>query len=132
MIRSNAVPIKSEQLLQQLRGLKFIVDGSRDVLNQNLVLKEFLAFKIDIANNLIEELQLWEKLGTVSKCNSVFDDALFFLEQAWVLMDRMLDEQCEEAWLNFQRELRFANYASINHKYVLGNNIKACPISVAG
>jgi hypothetical protein len=132
MIHDNAIPIKSEQLLQQLRGLKFIVDGSRDVLNKNLTSKEFLAFKIDIANNLIEELQLWENLGNASKCNSVFDDARFFVEQAWGLMNRMLDEQCEEAWLEFQRELRFANHACLNHKYVLSCNNKDCPISVAG
>ena len=132
MISSKIVLLKSEQLLQQLRGLKFIVDGSGDVLNKNLISKEFLAFKIDLANNLIEELQLWEKLGNADKCNSVFEDAQFFLEQAQVLMDRMLDDQCEEAWLDFQRELRFANYAPIHHKYVYRSGIKACPISVAG
>ena len=132
MIESNVSHGKSEQLLQRLRGLKSIVDGSREVLNKNLVSKEFLAFKIDIATNLIEELQLWEKLGNAGKCTSVFEDAQFFLEQAWVLMDRLLDEQCEEAWLDFQRELKFPNHTSLNHKYVLSNNFQERSIGIAG
>jgi hypothetical protein len=119
MATMNEMQLKSEYLLQQLRGLKYIVDANKHELNKNAVSMEFLGFKIDLAQNLIEELRLWEEIGNQNKCKDVFDNAHFFLEQALALMDRMLDEQCEEAWLDFQRELRFTNHVTIPYEYVL-------------
>ena len=119
MATFNNLHINSENLLQQLRSLKFIMGSNQDILDKNPVSNEFLNFKIDIAQNYIEELQLWEEIGNQGKCDSMVDNTLFFLEQARVLLDRMLDDHCNDAWLDFQKELRFTNYASINHKYVL-------------
>lgn len=127
----NDIHFKSKNLLQRLRGLKFIVDENRDVLNKNSVSLEFLAFKIDIAQNFIDELHLWEELGNQSKCDDVSVHAQFFLEQAQVLMDRLLDEQCEEAWLVFQRELSITSYASTSYKFVLSTSKKDCSSSIA-
>jgi len=127
MSTCNDFRTKSENLLQQLRGLKFIMDANRGILNRNPVSNEFLNFKVDIAQNFIEELQLWEELGNQSKCNVVFDNAQFFLEQSQVLMDRMLDDYCKNAWLDFQKELTFTNHAFSNYVYVLSSNVQDCP-----
>lgn len=132
MTISNNIHTKSELLLQQLRGLKFIVDANKEVLNKNPVSREFIGFKMDIAQNFIEELQLWEKLGNPSKCSDVLDNAQFFIQQAQVLVDRILDDHCNEAWLDYQRTLRFTNHISTTFEYVLGNNMEACPGSIAG
>jgi hypothetical protein len=112
MTISNDIHTKSEHLLQQLRGLEFIVDANKDVLDMNPVSKEFIGFKMDIARNFIEELQLWEELGNPGRCNVVFEHAQFFIEQAQVLTDRILDSYCEESWLDYQRTLRFTRHTS--------------------
>lgn len=100
---------KSAQLLQQLRGLKFLADTNRDGLNKDPFFVEFLGFKMDMAQSFIEELQNWEELGNQRKCKNIIDDALFFLGEINALIDRKLDEQCEEAWLDYQRELGFTD-----------------------
>jgi hypothetical protein len=119
MATINNVHVNSETLIQQLGDLKFIVETNKDVLTQNLVAYEFLGFKVDIANNLIEELLLWEEIGNQSKCISLFNDAQFFLEQVNFLVDRMFEELCAKAWLDSQRELQFVEYITIPHEYVL-------------
>ena len=118
----------SEQLYQQLGGCKYIVDVNSDRLNQDPFLKDFLAFKIDIAQGYIEELQIWERLGDQRKSRSAIDNAISFLEQIQVLIDRILDDQCEEAWVDFQRELRFSSYVSTPYEYVLTQTAKRLPI----
>jgi hypothetical protein len=100
---------KSAQLLQKLRGLKFLADTNRIGLNKDPFFVEFLGFKIDMAQSFIEELQNWEELGNQRKCKDTLDDALFFLGEINVLIDRKFDEHCEEAWLDYQRELGFAD-----------------------
>ena len=119
MAVSNGIRNKSENLLRQLGGCKFIVDINRDALNKDPFFKEFLAFKIDVAQGYIAELQIYERLGDQSKCKSAIENAQFFLVQIQDFIDRMLDEQCEEAWENFQKELKFTNHVSIPHEYVL-------------
>jgi hypothetical protein len=96
---------KSTQLLQQLRGLKFLVDTNKDKLNQDPFFVEFLGFKMDMAQSFIEELQNWEELGNQRKCKDTLDAALFFLGEITVLIDRKFDEHCEEVWFDYQREL---------------------------
>jgi hypothetical protein len=100
---------KSAQLLQQLRGLKFLAGANKDQLNKDSFFVEFLHFKMDMAQSFIEELQNWEELGNQRKCKDTLDDALFFLGEINVLIDRKFDEHCEEAWLDYQRELGFAD-----------------------
>jgi hypothetical protein len=100
---------KSTQLLQQLRGLKFLVDTNKDKLNQDPFFVEFLGFKTDMAQSFIEELQNWEELGNQRKCKDTLEDVLFFLGEINALIDRKLDEHCEEAWLDYQRELGFTD-----------------------
>jgi hypothetical protein len=106
----NGIHIESENLLQELEGLKFFADSNRDALNKNPVLVEFVAFKMDIAQGFIEELQIWETLENQSKCDYVIENAQFFLEQIQVLMDRTLNQQYEEALLCLQKEPRFNNH----------------------
>jgi len=122
MAVSNDFQNKSENLLQQLGGCKFIAEINRDLLNKDPFLKEFLAFKMDVAQGYIAELQIYERLGDQSKCKSAAENALFFLRQIQVLIDRMLDDQCEEAWLDFQKELRFTNHIPFPYEYVLKQN----------
>ena len=122
MAVSNDIHNRSENLLQQLGCYKFITDINRDALNKDPFLREFLAFKMDVAQGYIEESQIYEKIGDQSKSNSAIENAQFFLEQIQVLIDRMLDDQCEEAWEDFQKELRFANYVAFHHEYVLKQN----------
>ena len=127
----NDVRNESDRLIQQLAGLQYIIETNRDGMNKYFVTLEFLAFKMDVAQSFIEELQSWEMLGNQGKCDSAMDGAQFFLEQARVLLDRVLDEQCEDAWLDSQRELRFSSYASSKYEYVLGTNEKAYPSCLA-
>ena len=100
---------KSTQLLQQLRGLKFLADTNRDELNQDPFFVEFLGFKMDMAQSFIEELQSWEALGNQRKCKDTIDGALFFIGEINALIDRKFDEHCEEVWLDYQRELGFTD-----------------------
>ena len=122
MVVSNDFRNKSENLLQQLGGCKFIAEINRDVLNKDPFLKEFLAFKMDVTQSYISELQIYERLRDQSKCKSAIENAELFLEQIQSIIDRMLDDECEEAWLDFQKELRFANYVTIPHEFVLNQN----------
>jgi len=52
-------------------------------------------------------LQNWEELGNQRKCKDTIDNAIFFLGEITILIDSKFDEQCEEAWLDYQRELGF-------------------------
>lgn len=122
MAVSNDIRNKSENLLQQLGSCKFIADINREALNKDPFLQEFLAFKMDVAQGYIAELQIYERLGDQSKCKTAIENAQFFLGQIQDLIDQMLDEQCEEAWEDFQKELRFANHVPIPHEYVLKQN----------
>jgi len=96
---------ESTQLLQQLRGLKFLVDTNRDEINKDPFFEDFLGFKMDIAQSFIEELRSWEELGNQRKCKDTLDDALFFLGEVNVLIDRKFNEHCEKVWLDYQGEL---------------------------
>ena len=122
MAAANEVHIRSEILLQQLGGCKFIAEANRDELNKDPLLKELIAFKMEIAQGFIEELQGWEVLGNQSKCQYASENAQFFLGQIQVIMDRMLDDLCEKAWLDFQKELRFGIY--VPNPHVLDKNTK--------
>jgi|WetSurMetagenome_2_1015567.scaffolds.fasta_scaffold939286_1 hypothetical protein len=132
MAMRNGIHNASDNLIQLLAGLRYMVDANKDILADRPVSNEFLGFKIDIAQNFIDELQLWEDVGNQSKCNEVIENARFFIEQAQVLLDRILDEQCEQAWLDFQRELRFTSHDSTNYGYVLMYTAKSPSGSVAG
>ena len=52
---TNEVRIKSECLLQQLENWNLIAAAYGDLIEKDAFLKEFLAFKIDIARGFIEE-----------------------------------------------------------------------------
>jgi hypothetical protein len=132
MALMNTINNKSDQLIQQLGGLRYPVDINHCMLNQSPISKEFLIFKLEIAQSLVEELQSWETLGNQSKCDSLMESVQVFLDQAQVLLDMILDKHCEQAWLDSLQELKFTHYASINYNYVLSSDIKACPSTVAG
>ncbi len=131
MAISNELYNKSDKLVQQLAGLQYIVDTNPDVINKDPVTREFLAFKVEIALSFVEELQVWKTLGNQAKCNSAIANAQFFMEQAQVLLDRMLDEYCEEAWSDFQKELAFTPYVPTDYNHILNNDITVPPGNIA-
>jgi hypothetical protein len=132
MALMNNISNESDKLVQQLAGLLYLVDINQSILNQNPISKEFLVFKLEIAQSLVEESQIWGTLGNQIKRDSLMKNAQFFLDQAQVLLDLILDRHCKQAWLDFLKELKFSPYASINYDYVLNSDIKACPRTVAG
>ncbi len=132
MTTGNEIHIDSKNLLQQLESLQFLADASWSLLNIEPVSREFLAFKIEIARNMIQELEMWEKLHDQRKCNCVIQDAQFFLAQIQAFFDHMLEEQCEAAWRDAQSELRFTRHAYRAYEYLLSNNINSFPDSIAG
>ncbi len=100
---------ESNQLVQQLAGLRYIVDSHLNLLDADPFSKDFLSFKLDLAQSFVDELQVWKTLGNQSKCDAAVKNANFFLEQTQALLDRILNEYCEKAWLDSQRELAFTS-----------------------
>jgi hypothetical protein len=128
MTKINDVHSSSESLLQQLEGWKCIASAQRDILNQNPFLEEFLAFKLDIAQGYIEELQFWEEVANQSKCQNAIENTQFFLGQVKVLMDRVICGQQKEVLIDSQNELSFTIRVSTSHEHVLHESIKFfCP-----
>ncbi len=119
----NGMHSKSENLLQQLEGWKCIASANRGVLTKNPFLEEFLAFKLDIVQGYIEELQLWEEVANHSKCHDVIEDAQFFLGQIKVLIDRMIYDEQEEVFINSQNMFRFTIRVSTSHEHVLHDSV---------
>jgi hypothetical protein len=120
MTTSNEIHIESENLLQKLEGLKLFAHAKSDALNENPVSLEFVAFKMEIAQGFIEELQIWETLENQSKCKYAIENAQFFLEQIQVLMDRTLNQPYEGVFLCLQEQSKFNNYVFQSH----GNDLK--------
>ncbi len=100
---------ESDKLIQQLAGLEYIVDSNSNILNQDPFARDFLAFKMEVAQSFIEESQLWRTMGNQRKCDAAVQNANIFLEQTQTLLDGILNEYCEKAWLDFQRELAFTS-----------------------
>jgi hypothetical protein len=126
----NSVHFKSENLLQQLEGWKCIVSANRDVLSKDPFLEEFLAFKMDIAQGYLEELQFWEEVGNQNKCQDAIKNTLFFLGQIQVIIDRMLSDQQDEVLNDSQKELNVTIRVSTFHEYVLQENTTICALAV--
>ena len=126
----NSIHIKSENLRQRLEEWKCIVSANRDVLNKNPFLKEFLAFKMDIAQGYVEELQFWEEVGNQSKCRDAIENAQFFLGQIQVLIDRMLSNQQDEVLDDSHKELSVTIRVSTFHEYVWQENTTICALVV--
>jgi hypothetical protein len=55
MAKAHEMCIKNECLLQELGIWKFTVTGRSNLFDKNAFLKEFLGFKMDIAEGFIEE-----------------------------------------------------------------------------
>jgi hypothetical protein len=105
MTITNDVHVDSEHLLQQLGNWRFIADANRHALKKDPFLEEFLAFKVEMVEGLIEELQGWEIVGNQNKCKDAAENAQFFLNQIQVLVDLALDDLCEQAWSDSQKTL---------------------------
>lgn len=124
MTTINGIHSKSENLLQQVEEWKCFASANRDVLNKNPFMEEFLAFKLDIAQGYIEELQFWEEVANQSKCHDAIENAQFFLGQIKVLIDRIICDQHEKELLDSQNELSFTLRVSKSHEHVLHESIK--------
>jgi hypothetical protein len=106
---SNEIHIQSERLLQQLENWKFTVAACGDLFDKDTFLKEFLAFKMDIARGLIAELQGWEELGNETKRKNAIDNSEFFLGQIQVLINRVLADRYQETWQVMEEGLIFTD-----------------------
>ena len=104
MTTPNEIHVKSEHLFWQLGNWKFIVAASSDLFHKDAFLKDFLAFKMDIAQGFIEELESWEEIRNETKCKNAIDNAEFFLEQIQVLIDRVIADQYQEPWQDMEEE----------------------------
>jgi hypothetical protein len=109
-VTTNEIHVKSEQLLQQLGNWKFTAAAYGNLFDKDAFLKEFLGFKMDIAQGFIEELQGWEEIGNETKCNNAIDNAEFFLGQIQALFDRKFADQYQETWQDVEDELIFTDY----------------------
>ena len=96
MATANEIHKKSECLLQEIGVWKSTIAAYTGLFGKDAVTKEFIAFKIDIAEGLIEEYYSWEKLGNESKCKYALDNAEFFLGQIQVLFDSMFIDEHQE------------------------------------
>jgi len=110
MALSNEIHNRSECLLQELRNWKLIASAYEDLIDTDTFLKEFLAFKMDIAQGFIEELQGWEEMGNEAKCKNSIEHAVFFLGQIQVLFDRVVAGRYQETWRKLEKETIFADY----------------------
>lgn len=93
MATTNEVRIKSESLLQELGIWRSIIIPSSNLFDKDLFLRDFLAFKIDIAQGFIEESYKWEKSGNETKRKNAVDNAEVYLGQIQVLFDGMFIDQ---------------------------------------
>ena len=98
MATSNEIHIQSERLLQELAICKFTVTPYNNLFDKDAFLKEFLAFKMDIVEGIIEGLYSWEKTGNKTKCKNAIDNAEFYLGQIQVLFDGTFADQYQETW----------------------------------
>jgi|SRR6186997_733177 hypothetical protein len=110
---TNEVRIKSECLLQQLENWKLIAAAYGDLIEKDAILKEFLAFKIDIARGFIEELQGWEEAGNETKCKNAIDNAESFLGQIQALFDREFAGRYQETWREMEEEYVPTDYIQV-------------------
>jgi hypothetical protein len=120
MTTLNEIHSNSERLLQEVEIWRFTVTAYRDILCKDAFLKEFLAFKIDIAQGFVEELQAWEETGNEAKCKYAIDNAEFFFGQIQVLFDRMFADQYQEAWPEMKEELIVTDYISMDFARFVG------------
>ena len=77
------------------------------------MLKEFLAFKMDIARGFIEELQGWEETGNETKCKNAIDNAEFFLGQIQALFDRVFAGRYQEKWREMKEERIYSDHIPV-------------------
>lgn len=106
MTIANEIHVKSENLLKQLENWKFIAAAYSDLFDKDAFLKDFLAFKMDIVQGFIEELQGWEEIGNETKCKNSIENAEFFLGQVQVLLDRVFADQYQKTWQDIIEEER--------------------------
>jgi|GEM_PF-5888771 len=114
MTITNEIGIKSDYLLQELGNWKLVAIAYGDLIDKNTFLKEFLAFKMDIAQGFIEELQVWEEIGNETKCKKAIENAVFFLGQIQTLFDRVIAGRYQETWRKQEEELIFTDYIHVS------------------
>ena len=113
MTITNEIGIKSDYLLQELGNWKLVAIAYGDIIDNDTFLKQFLAFKMDIAQGFIEELQVWEEIGNEIKCKKAIENAVFFLGQIQTLFDRVIAGRYQETWRKQEEELIFTDYIQV-------------------
>lgn len=114
MATSNEIRIKSECLLQELEIWRFTVTPHSKLFDKDAFLRDFLAFKIDIAQGFIEESYKWEKSGNETKRKSVIDHAEMYLGQIQDLFDKMFADQDQENWQDMEEEVSFPDLICVS------------------
>lgn len=110
MATANEIHVQSQSLLQELGIWKFTVSRNSDLFKYDSFLKEFLAFKIDMVQGFIEELDSWEKTGNEAKCKNAIGNAEFFLGQIQVLFDSMFADEYSGSSQDMEEEPIFTDY----------------------
>ena len=113
MTTANEIHVNSGYLLKQLGNWKCIAAAFCDLFDKDPFQKEFLAFKMDIVQGFIEELQAWEETGNETKCKNAIDNSEFFLGQIQVLIDRVLGVQYQANWEDMEEERNFTFYLHV-------------------
>jgi hypothetical protein len=119
MTTANEFYVNSEYLLQQVENWKLIAAAYGDLIEKDAVLKEFLAFKIDIARGFVEELQGWEEIGNETKCKNTIENAEFFLGQIQALFDRVIAGRYQEKWREMEEEYVSTDYIYVSPEIIL-------------
>jgi len=114
MTTANEIRVTSEYLLQQLENWKLIAAAYSDLIEKDAFLKQFLAFKMDIARGFIEELQGWEETGNETKCKNAIDSAEFFLGQIQALFDRVIAGRYQEKWREMEEQYVPTDYIYVS------------------
>jgi hypothetical protein len=114
MAGAHEIHIESERLFQELRTWRSAVTSHRYLFDKDAFLKEFLGFKLDIVQGLIEELQGWEETGNETKCQNAIDNSEFFLGQIQVLIDRVFADQYQENWQDIKEERIFTDHIPVS------------------
>jgi hypothetical protein len=90
MASNTSIEFEGEILVMQLESYKLAAHAFRDLIDHNLIEKELLSFKVEIAQGYIDQLEVYEELGDQIKCGYAIDNANHFLEQIKVMLEKIV------------------------------------------
>ena len=90
MVSNTSIEFEAEILAMQLDSYKLAADAFRDLVDYNMIEKELLSFRVDIAQGYIDQLKAYGKLGDQRNCGSAIINANYFLEQIKVSLEKIV------------------------------------------